>query len=390
MNQQQQLCLYGDDEEAKVIALSVEEITAEKNFSCEFCNKKFNREQNLQLHKRAHNIPFTLENDKNEDGKRKVYLCPETTCANHNRCYALGNFTSLKKHYKRKHSEKTLDCPKCYKKYAVEADLRAHLKTCGTKEYKCECGSGFSRRDSYITHRTLCDALVKQQFSKDTTRTSQGNLFGQTIFDNCCSHPTNTAALSAGFTTSDNLLPSLDSNILTPPYSSLRSSPLYSNQSEHWKIITPTNPGNNSNAQGSEFVSDSNFDVNVLYDRLFAVSSAPSTALPQEAPQQGYSLANPGNSASFTRNMKNSTGLIASSLDTDNSHIYPDFSSAASGNSHFSVFQSNISSYVPQNGCPPQIAGDGQFNQEQFRGSNNGVGGNANFPELQNDFGWGY
>lgn len=128
-----------------MIALPVEEIIADKNFICEFCNKNFNRVQNLQLHKRAHSLPFTLKNDKNEDGKRKVYLCPETTCVNHNPCNALGDFTSLKKHYMRKHGEKTLSCPKCYKMYAVQADLRAHMKTCGTKEYKCECGGVFSR-----------------------------------------------------------------------------------------------------------------------------------------------------------------------------------------------------------------------------------------------------
>ncbi|KAK1398255.1 hypothetical protein POM88_008118 [Heracleum sosnowskyi] len=318
-----------NDEEAEVIALSIEEITAENNFSCDF--------------------------------------------------------TSLKKHYKRKHSEKTLDCPKCYKKYAVQADLRAHLKTCGTKDYKCECGAVFARRDSYITHQTLCGALVKHLFSKDedfsTPRTSQGNLFGPTIVDNSCSHLTNPADFSAHITTSDNLFPSLENNILAPPYSSLQSSALFSNQSENRNIITATNLGNYSNAQVSEFISDSNFDVNVLYDRLFAVSSAPSTALPQEAPQQGYSLSNQGNSASFTRSMKNSTGPIASSLDTDNSHTYLEFSGATSKNSHFSVFQSNTSNYVSQNCCPSEIPGGDQFNQEQLHGSNNRVGGNANFSE---------
>ncbi|XP_074364915.1 uncharacterized protein LOC141705960 [Apium graveolens] len=377
-----------DNEAEEVIALSVEDLLAEKKFSCEFCNKKFNREQNLQLHKRAHNLPFSLKNGKNEDGKRKVYLCPETTCASHNRCNALGDFTSLKKHYKRKHSEKTLSCPKCYKMYAVQADLRAHLKTCGTKEYKCECGGAFSRRDSYIAHRTLCGALVQHLFSQDNdfpaTNISQGNLFGPNIIDNFCSLPTNMAAVSAGITTSDNLYPSLYNNILAPPYSTLQSSSQSSIHSERRNIITVTNPGNNSNAQGTEFITDNSSEVNVLYDRLFAVSSAHSTALPQEAPQQGYSLANPGYSASFTGSLNNSTGTIASSLDTDYSHIYPDFRSAASGNSHFSVFQSNISSNVSQNGCPSEISGVGQFNQEQLRGSNNGVGGQSNFPGFQN------
>lgn len=239
----------------------------------------------------------------------------------------------------------------------------------------------------------MCGALVQHLFSNDNdfpvANANQGNLFGPTIFDNWCAHPTNMAAVGARITSSDNLFPSLDNHILAPPYSSLQSSSLFSNQCEHGKIITATNPGNNSNAQGSEFTSDSSSDVNVLYDRLFAVTSAHSTALPQEAPQEGYSLANPGHSASFSRSTNDSTGIIASNL-ADYSQIYPEFSSATSGDSHFSVFQSNISSYISQNGCPSEIAGGGQFNQEQLHGINNGVGGNANFPELQNDFGWRY
>ncbi|CAI9262034.1 unnamed protein product [Lactuca saligna] len=59
-----------------------------------------------------------------------------------------------------KHGEKKWKCDQCSKKYAVQSDWKAHLKICGTREYKCDCGTLFSRRDSFITHRAFCDALA--------------------------------------------------------------------------------------------------------------------------------------------------------------------------------------------------------------------------------------
>ncbi|GFZ08508.1 C2H2-like zinc finger protein [Actinidia rufa] len=43
----------------------------------------------------------------------------------------------------------------------------AHSKICGTREYRCDCGTLFPRRDSFITHRAFCDALAEE-----TTRSS--------------------------------------------------------------------------------------------------------------------------------------------------------------------------------------------------------------------------
>ncbi|PIN02362.1 hypothetical protein CDL12_25122 [Handroanthus impetiginosus] len=73
-----------------------------------------------------------------------------------------GDLTGIKKHYSRKHGEKKWKCDKCSKKYAVQSDWKAHQKTCGTREYKCDCGTIFSRRDSFITHRAFCDALAEE------------------------------------------------------------------------------------------------------------------------------------------------------------------------------------------------------------------------------------
>uniref|UniRef100_A0ACD5U9S3 Uncharacterized protein n=1 Tax=Avena sativa TaxID=4498 RepID=A0ACD5U9S3_AVESA len=92
---------------------------------------------------------------------KMVYICPEVTCPHHDASRALGDLTGIKKHYSRKHGEKKWKCERCSKKYAVQSDWRAHTKICGTKEYRCDCGTIFSRKDSFITHRAFCDALTE-------------------------------------------------------------------------------------------------------------------------------------------------------------------------------------------------------------------------------------
>ncbi|KAL8137047.1 hypothetical protein V2J09_003048 [Rumex salicifolius] len=161
------------DPESEVIALSPNSLLATNRFMCEICNKGFQRDQNLQLHRRGHNLPWKLkQRAKDEAVKKKVYVCPEPGCVHHDPARALGDLTGIKKHYYRKHGEKKWKCEKCSKKYAVQSDWKAHSKTCGTKEYKCDCGALFSRRDSFITHKAFCDALVD-----DTARAITSNPF---------------------------------------------------------------------------------------------------------------------------------------------------------------------------------------------------------------------
>ncbi|CAH2045778.1 unnamed protein product [Thlaspi arvense] len=150
------------DPDAEVVALSPKTLMATNRFVCDVCNKGFQREQNLQLHRRGHNLPWKLKQKSTKEVKRKVYLCPEPTCVHHEPSRALGDLTGIKKHYYRKHGEKKWKCEKCSKRYAVQSDWKAHSKTCGTKEYRCDCGTIFSRRDSYITHRAFCDALIQE------------------------------------------------------------------------------------------------------------------------------------------------------------------------------------------------------------------------------------
>ncbi|KAH9663256.1 zinc finger protein ENHYDROUS [Citrus sinensis] len=150
------------DPDAEVIALSPKTLLATNRFVCEICNKGFQRDQNLQLHRRGHNLPWKLRQRSNKEVKKRVYVCPEKSCVHHDPTRALGDLTGIKKHFCRKHGEKKWKCDKCSKKYAVQSDYKAHSKVCGTKEYKCDCGAVFSRRDSFITHRAFCDMLTKE------------------------------------------------------------------------------------------------------------------------------------------------------------------------------------------------------------------------------------
>ncbi|CDY70142.1 BnaCnng66930D, partial [Brassica napus] len=105
------------DPEAEVLALSPKTLMATNRFICEICNKGFQRDQNLQLHKRGHNLPWKLKQRSNKDViRKKVYVCPEPNCVHHHPSRALGDLTGIKKHFFRKHGEKKWKCDKCSKK----------------------------------------------------------------------------------------------------------------------------------------------------------------------------------------------------------------------------------------------------------------------------------
>ncbi|XP_027925732.1 zinc finger protein BALDIBIS-like isoform X2 [Vigna unguiculata] len=164
------------DPNAEVIALSPKSLMATNRFICEVCNKGFQRDQNLQLHRRGHNLPWKLrQRSKEEVVRKKVYVCPEKSCVHHDPCRALGDLTGIKKHFSRKHGEKKWKCEKCSKKYAVQSDWKAHNKICGTRQYKCDCGTIFSRKDSFVTHRAFCDAMVEQSGRLPAILSNLGN-----------------------------------------------------------------------------------------------------------------------------------------------------------------------------------------------------------------------
>ncbi|XP_074570376.1 protein indeterminate-domain 12-like [Curcuma longa] len=169
------------DPEAEVIALSPATLLATNRYVCEMCGKGFQREQNLQLHRRGHNLPWKLRQRAEPAVRRKrVYVCPERSCVHHHPSRALGDLTGIKKHFSRKHGhEKQWRCHKCSKRYAVQSDCKAHAKTCGTREYRCHCGTFFARKDSFTTHKAFCDVLALE-----TARAAASNTSSLTSFCN--------------------------------------------------------------------------------------------------------------------------------------------------------------------------------------------------------------
>lgn len=158
-----------------MIALSPKSLLATNRFPCEVCGKGFQRDQNLQLHRRGHNLPWKLRQRSSASPRKRVYVCPEKICVHHNPKRALGDLTGIKKHYCRKHGEKKWKCDRCSKRYAVASDWKAHCKSCGTREYRCDCGTLFSRRDSFITHRAFCDALAEESAKLSGTGAGTGS-----------------------------------------------------------------------------------------------------------------------------------------------------------------------------------------------------------------------
>ncbi|XP_010917616.1 protein indeterminate-domain 7-like isoform X2 [Elaeis guineensis] len=213
------------DPDAEVIALSPKTLMATNRFVCEICNKGFQRDQNLQLHRRGHNLPWKLRQRSSKEGVRKrVYVCPESSCIHHHPSRALGDLTGIKKHYSRKHGEKKWKCEKCSKRYAVHSDWKAHVKTCGTREYRCDCGTLFSRKDSFITHRAFCDALAEESARLMAATTDAA---AATAMTTSISHPLLHHPLFLPFSSCDYLPnPNPNPNCNTSPYQVKPHNPL--------------------------------------------------------------------------------------------------------------------------------------------------------------------
>ncbi|KAG9133558.1 hypothetical protein Leryth_016519 [Lithospermum erythrorhizon] len=145
------------DPDAEVVSLSPKTLLESDRYVCEICNQGFQRDQNLQMHRRRHKVPWKLLKRETAVVKKRVFVCPEPTCLHHDPCHALGDLVGIKKHFRRKHSNhKQWVCEKCSKGYAVQSDYKAHLKTCGTRGHSCDCGRVFSRVESFIEHQDAC------------------------------------------------------------------------------------------------------------------------------------------------------------------------------------------------------------------------------------------
>ncbi|KAL2652782.1 hypothetical protein R1flu_020910 [Riccia fluitans] len=151
------------DPDAEVVALSPRTLLESDRYICDICSQGFQRDQNLQMHRRRHKVPWKLLRKATTDMRKRVYVCPEPTCLHHDPSHALGDLVGIKKHYRRKHStDKQWKCEKCSKGYAVQSDYKAHLKTCGTRGHCCDCGRVFSRVESFIEHQDTCIAAKEK------------------------------------------------------------------------------------------------------------------------------------------------------------------------------------------------------------------------------------
>ncbi|MQM07347.1 hypothetical protein Taro_040193 [Colocasia esculenta] len=156
------------DPDAEVVALSPRTLLSSSTFPCEVCGREFRRSQNLQIHRRGHNLPWNPGGGgapkgptEPAAGRRRVYVCPEVTCAHHDPSRALGDLTGIRKHYSRKHGERKWRCERCPRSYAVRTDWKAHARVCGSRHYECVCGSLFAGKDSFVAHRTACAAMTE-------------------------------------------------------------------------------------------------------------------------------------------------------------------------------------------------------------------------------------
>ncbi|KAK8627260.1 hypothetical protein V6N13_134877 [Hibiscus sabdariffa] len=193
--------------DAEVVALSPRTLMATNRYICEVCHKGFQRDQNLQLHRRGHNLPWKLKQRTNTEVKKRVYVCPELNCVHHHPSRALGDLTGIKKHFCRKHGEKKWKCDKCSKRYAVQSDWKAHAKICGIREYHCDCGTIFSRKDSFVTHRAFCDALTEETYKVNRNHATTGGILPQEMMrpsSNLCSNGNTKTNLSISYENIDN------------------------------------------------------------------------------------------------------------------------------------------------------------------------------------------
>ncbi|XP_020595217.1 protein SENSITIVE TO PROTON RHIZOTOXICITY 1-like [Phalaenopsis equestris] len=160
------------ESDGQIVEIDAAELMAEHVHFCEICGKGFRRDANLRMHMRAHGDRFkTLESLTKPDGRisseaicpgRKVrFSCPFLGCRrnqSHPRFRPLKTTVCVRNHFRRSHCPKLYTCDLCNKKsFSVVADLKSHRKSCGESQWRCTCGTSFSRKDKLFGHVTLFD-----------------------------------------------------------------------------------------------------------------------------------------------------------------------------------------------------------------------------------------
>ncbi|KAE8691432.1 Protein indeterminate-domain 2 [Hibiscus syriacus] len=114
------------DSDVEVVALSPKTLLESDRYVCDICNQGLQRDQNLQMHRRRHKVPLKLlKREETREVKKRVYVCPESSCLHHEPCHALGDLVGIKKHFRRKHSnQKRRVCQKCAKGWRVSLNTK--------------------------------------------------------------------------------------------------------------------------------------------------------------------------------------------------------------------------------------------------------------------------
>ncbi|GKU97725.1 hypothetical protein SLEP1_g10830 [Rubroshorea leprosula] len=336
------------DPNAEVIALSPKTLLATNRFVCEICNKGFPRDQNLQLHRRGHNLPWKLQ--LRTSFQKKVYVCPEPSCVHHNPARALGDLTGIKKHFCRKHGEKKWKCEKCTKKYAVQSDWKAHSKACGTKEYKCDCGAILPRRDSLMTHRAFCDASVLPTPTEENNNASPGISAGATNVGSNLHHQVIPELAPP-------LAPEFSQGTITPMGAAAAGS-MFSNSSS----------GSNGSllfGGGSRNLSSDSQSSTTIPSATFNPSMS-ATALLQKAAQMGATAAASGSGSSITSPTMMASFSTLMQLQINNGWM---FSSGGFGDQNNGSLISDLSRFGDQNMMTVDFLGiNGETRQRQDDG----------------------
>lgn len=177
--------------DGEIMEIDAVELMAEHVHFCEICGKGFRRDANLRMHMRAHGDRFkTLESLTKPDGRvatgaigpgRQVrFSCPFLSCRrnkNHPRFRPLKTTVCVRNHFRRSHCPKMYTCDVCNKKsFSVVADLKSHRKSCGASQWRCTCGTSFSRKDKLFGHITLFDGhfpVVEEDKGKGSAKGSE-------------------------------------------------------------------------------------------------------------------------------------------------------------------------------------------------------------------------
>ncbi|MGH0115723.1 UNVERIFIED_CONTAM: hypothetical protein FKN15_046908 [Acipenser sinensis] len=172
----------------EMIKPSITELTKEvrTNILCtvEGCGKILPNTPALNMHLvKSHRIQDGMVNPtvlKKKDIKasQKLYCCPMEGCPRGpNRPFS--QFSLVKQHFMKMHTEKKYKCAKCSNSYSTEWDLKRHSEDCG-KMYQCTCGCPYACRAALLSHiyRTGHEIPAEHSYPPVKKRKMEGSLGG--------------------------------------------------------------------------------------------------------------------------------------------------------------------------------------------------------------------